>query len=279
MASATRMAPATRTTGESLIVSPLCLQRYRLRCLLQSIYGALGETVVRFLRSKEHALNRPVESDCGDDERPWNDDALPVPRLSAERQSEQQERGENHRELSAFNAGVERQQRRNEFGTRKADLSQDARESHSVQEPETKDHDRTPGVQLRRKDVFDRNIDERQRNERLDHARRERDDAVNRQGERDRVCQRECRHLPEHRFQIDRQQKNAEDEEDVVESARQDVREAEAEIQRNDLPARQRNDRAVQRERRAGLAAVDPLRDGFAPPLAPQLKNEVAGDG
>ena len=73
--------------------------------------------------------------------------------------------------------------------------------------------------------------------------------------------ERERRHLPEHRLQIDGQQEDAEDEEDVVESARQDVREAEAEIERHDLPARQRNDGAVERERRAGLAAVDPLRD------------------
>src|SRR5258708_6469821 len=126
MASATRRAPATRTTGESRIVSPLFLQRFRLRCSLQSIYAAIGETVVRSLRSKEHALNGPVESDHGDEKRARDDDSLPVPGLSAERETEQQEGGEDDCELSAFDTGVERQQCRDELGTRQADLGQNA---------------------------------------------------------------------------------------------------------------------------------------------------------
>src|SRR3954453_19282356 len=58
-----------------------------------------------FLCSKEHALNRPIESDFGDEQRAGNDDALAVPKFSAERESEQKERGEDHRQLSTFDSG------------------------------------------------------------------------------------------------------------------------------------------------------------------------------
>src|SRR4051812_8487538 len=126
-----------------------------------------------YLCGKEYTLNRPIESDCSDEQRPGNDDALPVPGFSAKRQSKQQERGEDHRQLSTFHAGIERQQRRDELRTRQADLRQHAGESHSVQEPKTENNHRPPCVQLRRKNIFDGDIDDRKRNERLDHPRRE----------------------------------------------------------------------------------------------------------
>ena len=56
-----------------------------------------------------------------------------------------------------------------------------------------------------------------------------------------------------------RQQKDADDEEHVIEAVRQDVREPEDEVLPSDLGARRRRQRRCERHRRAGRPAHDPL--------------------
>ncbi len=79
-------------------------------------------------------------------------------------------------------------------------------------------------------EVLDRDVGNRERDQRFDDARRQRDDAVHRQAQRERVRERERRDLQQDRPEARVQQKQAEHEEDVVEPLRQDVRVAEREV-------------------------------------------------
>ncbi len=92
---------------------------------------------------------------------------------------------------------------------------------------------------------------------------RERNDAVDRQGERDRVGDGERRDLHEDGLEADREQKDPEDEEDVVGALGEDVREAELEIRPDDLASR--HGQHVRTER-VGLAlggSFEPLARGL----------------
>jgi hypothetical protein len=115
--------------------------------------------------------------------------------------------------------------------------SEHAGETHPVEQPEREDERHAPGTQLRRRDVLDRHVDDRERDERLDDRPREGHDAVDRQRERDRVRDRERGDLQEHRLQSRREKKDSEHEQDVVRPLREDVREPEREVLPDDLCA------------------------------------------
>ena len=70
---------------------------------------------------------------------------------------------------------------------------------------------------------------------------------------------RKRRDLREQRLDARRQKKKSEDEEDVIESARNDVRESEDDILAKDLESRRRNHVARKHERRAERIAFEPL--------------------
>ena len=143
---------------------------------------------------------------------------------------------------------------------RQTQIFENAGEAHAVKQPE-REHDRNaPGLETLRRQILDRNVRDRQRDRRLDDARRHGDHTINRQAERDRVRDRERRHLREYRLHSRRQQKEAEDEEDVIETVGNDVRESEDEVLSDDVEARRRND-SRKNEGFACRIAFNPLRD------------------
>ena len=95
-----------------------------------------------------------------------------------------------------------------------------------MQQAEREDDDDAPGLQARREQVFDADVRDRQRNERLDEVAGGIHDAVEAQAERDRMSDRERADLPHELFQFGTEQKQAEHEQDVIETFRDDVREA-----------------------------------------------------
>ena len=88
---------------------------------------------------------------------------------------------------------------------------------------------------------------------------RQRDDAVDRQPERDRVRDGERGDLQQHRLQARAQQEEAEHEQDVIEPLRQDVRVAEPQVLPHDLHPRRPREALREIDHVAPVRAVDPF--------------------
>ena len=151
-------------------------------------------------------------------------------------------------------------QRRHELRARQAELFQRSRETHPVQQAERKDERHAPRLELGEEDVLDRDVCNRQRNQRLDDPRRHGDDAVHAQAQRDRVSHRERAHLPENGARAAAEQVDAEHEQHVVQAAGHDVGEAEREIAARGAKPIDGWRGRLQRNGRTALPALQPLR-------------------
>src|SRR5262245_2139990 len=209
--------------------------------------------------SEEDALHRPVEAHEGDGCRRGDRDPPPVPRLPPEPEADHEVGHRDHRELAALDTDVERDERGQELRPREAELAQDAGEPHAVEEAEA-EHDRNaPGLDLREDQVLDGDVDDRDRDQRLDDAGGEGHDAVDREAERDRVGDRERGHLLQDRRGPEAQEEETEHEEDVVEPFRQDVGEPELEVLPDHLhPGRHRRS-VAERVLQGRALALEPV--------------------
>src|SRR6266496_5290403 len=114
----------------------------------------------------EDSLNRPEETHRRDRERRRDDDPAAVPGFWAEGQAEEEKGEEDDGQLAELDAGVEAKKSGPEFRARQAELREHARETHPMQQAEREDERHPPRGELRPEHVLDRDVDDRNRDQR-----------------------------------------------------------------------------------------------------------------
>ena len=178
---------------------------------------------------KKDPLNEPERAGRHHDDRTGKGE-LP-PRGLAPR-AQRRERRRHHRDdqqLADFHAGVEREQRPAERPRRQIHLAQHVREAEAMDEAE---RERNPGADVAAvadQQVVGADVDDAQRDGRLDQARRRADEVERGQRQRDAVRHGERRHdddeLPgraAEQQQADEEQQVIRSDEDVTDAGRQE---------------------------------------------------------
>ena len=144
-------------------------------------YPQLEPALRAIYRLEGQPLDRPVHGRAGDEHRSGNDHATTVPVASAPLPPDERECRGNHRQLTSLDAHVERQQRREELRARQAELLQGAGEAHAVQQAKCEDQCDPPRLEIRQQEILNRDVRDRDRDQRFDDRRRHRDQAVDAQ--------------------------------------------------------------------------------------------------
>ena len=131
--------------------------------------------------------------------------------------------------MTQFDTDVERQKRQHELALRKSHIAENACKTEPVQEPETEDDGRSQPSHRGAEHVLDRDVGDRNRDQRLDQphpACRDRDDAQRRQTQCHRMGHGEGADLPQERTPSEGEEEEAQNEKDVIEPLGNDVIEA-----------------------------------------------------
>ena len=166
----------------------------------------------------------------------------------------------NDRQLPGLDADIERHERGQELGPRQPEIAQHAGESHSMQQAEREHQRQPPRLQFGDDEILDRHVDNRQRNHRLDHLRRQRHNPIHRQRQGDRVREGKRADLRHDGSPARREQEDAEHEQDVIETVGQDMGEAERKVLPRHVATRERRGGRRQRHGLTRGAADNPMR-------------------
>ncbi len=132
----------------------------------------------------------------------------------------------------------------------------DVGETKAMQQTEAENHHRPPDVYAVGHDVLHRDIDDGRGDQRLHDRRRKLDDAGHAESQRRGVGKGERGDLPQQRAQPRRQQKQADDEQNVIEALWDDMGKADLEIA-NENRAPALVFRFMHRQRGGGVAGKD----------------------
>ena len=130
-----------------------------------------------------------------------------LPAHHPQRLPDTEEHDGNHGELPDLYPDVEPDERRDELVLRQAEFPQHRGKTKPVQQTKAKDHQRSPRAEPCKKDILDRDIDDRGGDQRLDNATGDRHPAKRAKRQCHRMRCRKRGNLPDQRAQMCRQEK------------------------------------------------------------------------